>query len=104
MARGAAVSVVQTPARIALISIFIRPLELRTTSFAGTPLAAPMNSAFSNMSEKFSRRRDLHESGAVIPHQTEGGTRESSFTSNRRFLRRKLLSGTAGESRSLIEK
>ena len=47
--------------------------------------------------KKFSRRRDLHESGAVIPHRTAGGTRESSFTINRRFLARKILSGATGE-------
>ena len=51
----------------------------------------------SDRSEKLSRRRDLHESVAVIPSGYYMGNPRVQFHLNRRFLRRKLLSGGAGE-------
>ena len=106
MARGSAVSVVQMPAEHSSDFDNYPPSGSAYYVFRWYAVIASgchQPGRLQTCLKKSSRRRDLHESGAVIPHQTEGGTRESSFTSNRRFLRRKILSGTTGESRSLTE-
>ena len=51
-----------------------------------------------------SRRRDLYESKRRDPRQYLRGEPRVQFHLNRRFLRRKILSGATGEGRSLIGK
>ena len=56
------------------------------------------NSSSQTCLKKFSRRREVSHKVAVIPSGYYIGNPKVQFHLNRRFLARKLLSGTAGEA------